>query len=125
MSRKIDMVFNSDKDNSKGYFQIASGYISETVVHFEKENVILVIHADGRVELFDMGDKLLAENSVPKSSGGREVYEEACCEVIDNTIVVKFPIYKWIDNYPNCDGEHDRWDTIKIGEHTVEFALTK
>ena len=125
MSRKIDMVFNSDKDNSKGYFQIASGYISETVVHFEKENVILVIHADGRVEVFDMEDKLIAENSVPKSSGGREVYEEACCEVIDNTIVVKFPIYKWIDNYPNCDGEHDRWDTIKIGEHTVEFALTK
>lgn len=125
MSRKIDMVFNSDKDNSKGYFQIASGYISETVVHFEKENVILVIHADGRVEVFDMEDKLIAENSVPKSFGGREVYEEACCEVIDNTIVVKFPIYKWIDNYPNCDGEHDRWDTIKIGEHTVEFALTK
>ena len=125
MSRKYDIIFNSEKDSSKGYFQIASGYISETVVHFENENVVLVIHADGRVELYDMNDNLVAESKAVKSDGGREVYEEACCKVADNTIVVQFPIYKWIDNYPNCDGEHDRWDTVKIGEHTLELSLTK
>ncbi len=125
MKRKIDIVFDSEQDNSKGYFQIASGYISETVVHLLKENLIMVICAEGRVVLYDMEDNLIAEKTAPKNDGGREVYEEVCCCVFDDTLSVKFPIYKWVDNYPNCDGEHDRWDTVKIGEHTVTLPLLK
>ena len=33
---KIDITFNTEKENEK-YFQIASGYISETTILFEKD----------------------------------------------------------------------------------------
>lgn len=36
--------------------------------------------------------------------------------------MLQFPIAKWIDNDPNCDGEYDRWDSKMFGYHALEFA---
>ena len=33
----------------------------------------------------------------------------------DDGILFKLPDYQWIDHYPNCDGESDRWNTRIIG----------
>lgn len=54
---------------------------------------------------------------------GRRVYEEVSCQVENNMRRRCFPIYKWIDRYPNCDGEYDRWETGKIGEHARTLDL--
>ena len=121
MVKKIDIIFNSEKENDKKHFQIASGFISETTLLFEKENIVALIHAKGSVEFYNMKDELLASGEVPAVDSGKGVYEEICCEVIENSIVLKFPIYEWIDNYPNCDGEYDRWDTRIIGYNTLTF----
>ena len=84
MAVKFDVVFNSETDNAKGYFQIASG-------------------------------------AVPQVVSGKEAYQEISCQAENGKIVLQFPIYQWIDNYPHCDGEHDRWDTRKVGAHTMIF----
>lgn len=121
MERKIDIVFDSTKANNEICFQIASGYISETTILFEKESVVALIHAKGRVEFYDMKDELLAKGELPCVESGKVVYEEVCCKAEGDTIVLRFPIYEWIDNYPHCDGEYDRWDTKTIGYHTLTF----
>ena len=118
--KETDIVFNS-KENSGESFQIASGYISKTAMFFENEGVVAVIEAKGSVEFYNTADELLAKGDVTENSGGREVYEEVFASVDDRAITLKFPIYEWIDNYPNCDGEHDRWDSRKIGENVLIF----
>ncbi len=123
--RSIDIIFNSQKDVNGKNFQIASGHISDTAVFFENENILAIINAKGSAEFYGADDSLLAKGEVSKNDGGREVYEEVFCRVNGNEITLKFPIYEWIDNYPNCDGEHDRWDTRKIGEHTLEFDFAE
>ena len=120
--RKIDRIVDSEKDKCK--FQIASGYISETAIHFEKEGIIALVQASGHVDYYDLNDELLASADAPSVDSGREVYEEVSCEVVGNTIIIGFPIVKWIDNYPNCDGEHDRWDSVIIGYNTVNFDIS-
>jgi len=120
MTEKFDIIFNSEKENNKG-FQIASGYISTTKILFEKENIFALIEAKGVVKLFDLSENLLFEAKLPAVEGGKEVYEEVVCEAKENLIILKFPTYEWVDNYPHCDGEHDRWSTRKIGEETVKF----
>lgn len=119
MARKIDIVFNSEKGKSS--FQIASGYISVTTVLFEKEDIVAVIDAKGAVEFYNINDELLAAGEVSAVESGRQVYEEVCCEADENAIIIRFPIVKWIDNYPHCDGEHDRWDSKIIGYHTLKL----
>lgn len=123
MKRKIDITFNSEKDTNKKSYQLASGYISQTTILFEKENVVAVIQARGSVEFYNMDDALIAAGNVPSVESGRGLYEEICCQVENNMLKLQFPIYEWIDNYPNCDGEYDRWDTKKVGVHTLTLDL--
>lgn len=118
MERKIDLYHNSEKD--WGMFrQIASGHISETAILFENEGIVAVVQARGEAAFYDLEDNLLGRGRVPGANGGREVYEEVRCRVRGNLLSLEFPIYEWIDNYPHCDGEHDRWDTRIVGHHTL------
>ena len=117
------LIYNSDTHPAKKEFRLASGYISTTRIRFEKEGILAVIQAEGSVEFFDAGDNLLASAAVSGQEGGRRLYEDVCCSVVGGAIVLDFPIYEWIDNYPHCDGEHDRWDRRTIGYHTLRFDL--
>lgn len=119
---KIDKSFHSEKDSNKTY-QLASGYISQTAILFEKENIVAVIQASGNVSFYDRNDVLIAAGNAPSVDDGRGVYEEINCQVENNLLKLQFPIYEWIDNYPNCDGEYDRWDSRKVGAHTLTLGL--
>lgn len=120
--KNADIVFNSQEVANGKNFQIASGYISDTVVLFKNENIVAVINAKGIVEFYDINDTLLAKGELPENDGGKNVYEEIFCQAENGVITIKFPILEWIDNYPHCDGEHDRWDSKKIGEHILVFT---
>ena len=115
-----DKIFKSTETKEEKY-QLASGYISTTTVFFEEENIVAKIEAKGEVIFFDGDDAELAAVQMPEQSGGREVYEDVICSVEAGKIMLKFPIVKWIDNYPHCDGEHDRWDSQIIGWHILRF----
>ncbi len=119
MEIKADIVYNSENGSQK--YQIASGYISETVILFKKEEIAIRVFAEGRVDFLDLDGNPLAVGKVEAQTGGREVYEELVCEADEKTLTLKFPIVKWIDNYPNCDGENDRWDSVIIGYNTLIF----
>lgn len=118
-----DIVFKNETSSPHWHHQLASGYISETKVFFRDEGVVAVVQAKGSVEFFDTEGKLIASGSVPQNSGGREVYEQIRLQVEDGLIKLHFPITEWVDNYPHCDGEHDRWDSRITGYHVL--ALDK
>lgn len=118
--KKIDYTFSSKQESRKS-FQLASGYISETVILFEQEKITVVIQANGNVQFYDIHGMCIAEDAAPPVNNGREVYEEIFCSVKNGMIVLEFPVYQWIDNYPHCDGEHDRWDTRIVGYHSMVF----
>jgi len=118
---KYDHRYNSADSAGFKTFQLASGYVSTTRILFEAEALLAVIEAKGVVEFFDCSDRSIAVFDIPAQTGGREVYETVSCGKVENTLVLKFPIVEWIDNYPNCDGEHDRWDSRIIGHHTLIF----
>jgi len=117
--KKADIVFYSQ--NGPLRCQLASGYISETRLLFERENILAQIHAKGDLKFYDGNEKLLAEISLPREEDGKGVYEEVILRREEKALVLDFPIYEWIDHYPNCDGEHDRWSTRTVGCHTVVF----
>lgn len=130
--------YNSDQNsvssssylNSKnvdcGYiqFNIACGFISTTEVCFVNEGILALVFASGRVEFYDMSGNLLASIYDPASSEGRGRYQDVCCKVVDNKIMLRFPYYNWSDNYPDCDGESDRWSAyITAYKSPIAFDL--
>lgn len=118
-----DKVFDSSK--VKGYedYQLACGHISNTTILFQQENIWIDVEAAGKIRFFAMDGAELTQYTLPKSNTERELYEDIRCSVEDCSIVLEFPIYSWIDHYPNCDGEHDRW-TLTIKEYfAVKFDV--
>ena len=119
--KTYEKVFNSKQHTGLKEFQLANGYISTTEIFFEEENVIAVIEASGKVDLTDCDGNLIASAAAPEEDGGKKVYTEVLCGKEGGQLIFKFPIVEWIDNYPNCDGEYDRWDSRIIGYNTVTF----
>ena len=120
--KNYDKIYNSKKDvNLK--FDLANGYISTTEILLEAEKMVIKIDAKGYVEFLDFEDMVIASINIPEQTGGKEVYTEVMCGIENESLLLKLPIVKWIDNYPHCDGEHDRWDTKIIGCHVLTFDL--
>ena len=111
------------EDNNFKKYQLATGYISSTRIPFDIAKIALLVEAKGYVKFLDSEENLLASVNLPKQTGGKEVYSEVLYKEESDKITLKFPIVEWIDNYPNCDGEHDRWDTRTIGYHTIIFDI--
>ena len=89
------------------------------------ENIAAVIECTGEIQ-FRKADEMkttITSIIVPKQEGGREIYMDVNYSVEDGQIVLKMPIYRWIDRYPHCDSESDRWDAETIGYHTVRYDL--
>jgi len=102
---------------------IANGYISTTKIYCELEEIYLVVEAKGHIDFLDKNEQLITSFEVEKPDNGKGVYTEIHCKVEDGTLYTRFPIYSWYDNYPNCDGEYDRWDSITIGYYRVGYNL--
>ena len=119
--KEFDGIFNSEVGFDFKSFQLATGYISSTTILFEKEKIVAKIEANGHIDFFVCEDILLASFDIPAQTGGKETYNEVLCGAEENAVILKFPIVEWIDNYPNCDGEYDRWDTETIGYCTLIF----
>lgn len=121
----MDIInFNSQTNPDGKEFQLATGYCSTTNILFEKQSINVSVEAEGEVNFLDEKGVLLTASKLPKIEEGRGVYENVVCKADENSITLEFPIVKWIDNYPNCDGEYDRWDSVKVGCHILKFNIS-
>lgn len=123
MERKFDIIVNREKLYS-GLYDLVSGENSETAVLFEQENVVAVIERNGTVKFYNTAGEPIAAGKAPVEKSGMDAYEKVGCWVKENRIELRFPNYKWIDNYPNCDGESDRWDAKIVGYYTMTLDLS-
>ena len=116
-------VFNSDLEKPKKELHIACGFISTSYILLEKESIILKVEAIGEIEFLNVEEEVLCKAKVDRQVGGSKCYEEIYLTVDSGIITIDFPIYEWFDNYPNCDGEYDRWDTKTIGYRSIKYSL--
>ena len=122
MEKNFDIVFNSEKDNGKS-FQIANGHISQTKILFENEKIIAVVDAKGIATFKDIDNVVLGTCYITREESGKAVYESVMLKAEGDVITISFPVCEWIDNYPNCDGEHDRWDSRIIDYLDIRFDV--
>jgi len=116
-------TYNTAQGPANKKFQLANGHISTTEILFEEEQILVRIQAAGQIEFLSAEGTLLSSFSIPEETDGKEVYTEVICAAKDGSPVLKFPIVEWIDNYPHCDGEYDRWDSRTVGYYTVVYDV--
>jgi len=104
------LVFDSSKFPQGEIVGLASGYLSLTTIEFVSEGILVNVEAKtGEVDFYDFGGKKLLSFKKEIRQCGDEKLSDLKCLVEDGQIKLGFPIYSYKDNYPNCDGESDRW----------------
>ena len=89
--------------------------INPTAVYFEQKKIYVTMDSLGHFEFVDEEQNKLAVLDYPVSEDPSEYghsaqYGEIRCSSDGKEITLFLPVYGWEDNYPNCDGESDRWD---------------
>ena len=100
-------------DNAQ--FHLSCGFYETTAFFFEKANFAVVIHCRGEFTFYTpAGEKLGSVKAKPMTSG-RGCYMDVQITTDGDQVIFRLPEYDWIDHYPDCDGESDRWDARIIG----------
>lgn len=96
------------------------GYVEDTEVYFENEKIYLIVENTGKLVFKNEDGEQLAQTVVkPDTKNGK--FDDAFCKVTDGEIYLYLPIVDYEDNYPNCDGEYDRWTVVHIGYICLKF----
>ena len=104
-------------------FHLSCGFYETTYVLLKDEKMEIDIHYSGKITVFNEKNQVILRTEAPKSEGGRGIYMDCDMKVEDHKAIIHFPIYSWIDHYPHCDGESDRWSTKTMGYHLVTIDL--
>ena len=93
--------------------------INPTTVVFEQEKISVYVDSLGHIEFFDSANQSLGFVDLPAADSPdlyahSGQYGRVWCFVEDGKICVKLPVYNWIDHYPDCDGEYDRWSRREV-----------
>lgn len=93
-----------------------------TYIHFVNEKLLVYVRqGEGCVEFLTEQEELLHRETLPVVTGGRGIYPSVCLGAQGGKVSLQLTVCRWIDNYPHCDGESDRWDWEKIGCHQLCF----
>ena len=105
-----EATFNSDNYPNGKTIELACGHISLTKIAFVNENITAHVEAKtGEVDFYDSKTKKCLSTKIETPLLGDEKFSEVKCIVEGEQIKLGFPQYTYKDNYPHCDGEHDRW----------------
>ena len=111
-----EAVFDSVSFPDGQMIGLACGHISRTEIAFTHEKITVSIEAKtGEVDFYDPDGKKRLSARVEIPSSGDEKFSEVQCVAAGGQIKLGFPQYTYTDNYPHCDGEHDRWTKTLSG----------
>lgn len=120
-------VFNSTAQAD--YLELTAPYynaIYDTMVSFEVENISVFVNSLGHVEFYDHNERSLgfvdypaAESPDMYAHSGQ--YGTVRCSSDGEKIRIQLPVYEWLDSYPHCDGESDRWTRRTLRWFDVVF----
>ncbi len=60
-----------------------------------------------------------AEREIARAEAGADSYKKVILHWQQDALSLEFGHVETVDNYPNCDGESDRWSTEWIVQRTV------
>ncbi len=98
------------------------GHVEDTELFFPNEKIYMVVTKEGDIVFEDENRNELVGIVVTPDTKNN-MHHDVYCKAEDEKIKVWLPIVEYIDNYPHCDGEYDRWDVNYIAYDYVVFDI--
>lgn len=123
---KYDHIIQTLENPAQQRFHLSCGFYETTSFFFEPINLSVEIHCKGEFVFRTAEGEVLEKVQAQPMDSGRECYMDVLITSTEQEILFQLPEYAWIDHYPNCDGESDRWDAKIIGiRDEVRYPLSK
>ena len=107
-----DHIIKAGETLADQWFHLACGYCTTTSFLFEAWELSVTIDCNGTFTFRSpAGERTVKAKPM---RGGRGCYMDIYVTT-GETLRFRLPEYDWWDNYPNCDGESDRWDATVTG----------
>lgn len=98
------------------------GHIDDTRMHFVNEKLFVTVKERGNITFAHEDGRVLAQVFVdPHTMNG--LHGDCLCTLCCGKILLFFPLYHFIDTYPDCDGEYDRWIAREAGFQRLEYDI--
>lgn len=121
---KYDYIVKNSEELKEARFHLSCGFHENTYILFEKAGFYVNIHCRGTFTFCTLDYQPLAVIRAKPMDSGRECYMDVLISTTEDGAVFCLPEYRWIDHYPHCDGESDRWSAEIIGvRDTVRFPV--
>ena len=115
---KYDYVYDSVKSVYEQKFDF-KGNDKPITLWLSTENLFLQADRLGNAVFFDKDGKELFKDCAV--SDKVRFFSWIYCKKSADGLRVSFAVTKTVDNYPNCDGEHDRWDEIEVERISINY----
>ena len=110
-----DHIIRADNPLDGNRFHLSCGFYETTSFFFERLNFAVSIHCKGEFTFYTPSDEKMSTIRLKPMETGRGCYMDVIITETEHSVLFQLPEYKWVDHYPNCDGESDRWDTEIVG----------
>ncbi len=116
---KMVYMTNSGVKALPGFY----GHIEDTEIFFENEKLYVTVLKTGEITFeSELHAKLAEAVMTPDTKNG--MHDSAYCKAASGKIYLYFSIVDYVDNYPHCDGEHDRWSEVCTGYDCLVYSLS-
>ena len=112
---KFDHIIKGTEELTDARFHLSCGFYENTYILFEKAGFYVNIHNKGTFTFCAPDYRKLAVIQARPMDSGRGCYMDVLISTTEDGAIFRLPEYEWIDHYPHCDGESDRWDARIIG----------
>lgn len=119
---KYDFIYKDENYSFQNTFELEFESDEPITVLFERDGIILRTDRFGNAIFLNEGGEELMRGAATSESGR---FIEVHLVASKDEIRVNFPVIKYIDHYPNCDGEHDRWSKRIVASNYIIFNTTK
>ena len=123
---KYDHIIEFSENLKEERFHLSCGFYETTSFLFREAGFSVGIHCRGAFTFYTVDGKKLETVKAKPMTSGRGCYMDVLISTTEDEVIFQLPDYEWIDHYPNCDGESDRWDTRIIGiNDEIRYPVSK
>ncbi len=118
---KYDFIYDTNTSGCEHEYELKRDGV--VTILLEKENLVLEVCSQGDITLCDIDGKSIATKKVEPQKYPDRNFNSVLVKFFDSKVELNMLINKTVDNYPHCDGEYDRWSTIRIENIPVTLKI--
>lgn len=120
---KYDYIYDTSTQNTEQEYELNREGDCLAKILLKEQNFALEINSQGKVVLYDIDGKVIDTKKIKSEKYPDKKFSDVIIKISNDKIQLNMLMKKYVDHYPHCDGEYDRWSVIHTENIPVTFEI--